>query len=137
MVQKYMKMKNTTDSQENLFILRKSLGMVSIPIIHRNASRIDWGNSFILNNFSLPMFHKLICQANWSTISFTWISPTYWRFEAPLIVQRNHNLTCRTKPVKWICRLYFFHLHILKSLPAMPSYHSTILVKCSPYVSVR
>lgn len=62
MVQKYMKMKNTTDSQENLFILRKSLGMVSIPIIHRNASRIDWGNSFILNNFSLPMFHKLFAK---------------------------------------------------------------------------
>jgi len=56
MVHKCMKMKTIIGSLRNLFILRKSLGMSSSQIIHRDASRVNCGNSFFQNNFSIPTY---------------------------------------------------------------------------------
>lgn len=80
-------MKNIVGILGNLFILRKCLGMASSQIIHRDASRMDCGNSFILNNFSLLIYlwfsYFTDKQIDLQSLSAC-INHIYYRFEAPL-----------------------------------------------------
>lgn len=83
-----MKMKNTRGTLGKLFILRKCLGMASSQIIHRDASRTDCGNSFILNDFSLSIYLWISYftdkQIDLQSLSAC-IYHIYDRIEAPLL----------------------------------------------------
>lgn len=75
-------MVNITGGLESLFIRRKCLGMASSQIIHRDASRMDCGNSFVLNNFPLPIYGSSDKQIDLQSLSAC-INHIYCRFEAP------------------------------------------------------
>lgn len=115
-VQKHNKMKHTTGSLESLFILIKCLGMASSQIIHRDASRMDCGNSFVLNNFSLFICGSSDKQIDLQSLSAC-INHICCRFEA---------LRHSAKESQFIIQDQDTEMNVLSSLPSFThTSHST------------